>query len=79
MVEDPSKAGVKVSTRLAPGMKDLLDQCINRNLYGDQSATIRHFINVGLERLVKQGRLIDTPALSHITPQTDMPDDVSSE
>jgi Arc/MetJ-type ribon-helix-helix transcriptional regulator len=42
-------------------MKALLDQCVNRGLYGDQSATIRHFINAGLERLIDQGRLIDSP------------------
>jgi hypothetical protein len=62
MVEDSSK-GAKVSTTLAPGMKALLDQCITRNLYGDQAATVRQFIHAGLERLLDQHRLIDAPII----------------
>jgi hypothetical protein len=62
MADDSSK-GSKVSTTLAPGMKALLDQCIARNLYGDQAATVRQLIHVGLERLVEQRRLIDLPVL----------------
>ena len=54
----------KVFSNLPSGMKALLDQCVNRGLYGDHSATIRHFINVGLERLVEQGRLVDLSVLS---------------
>jgi hypothetical protein len=61
---DDSSSGIKVSTRLAPGMKALLDQCIARNLYGDQAATIRQFIHAGLERLVEQNRLIDVPTIA---------------
>ena len=53
----------KVFSSLPPAMKALLDQCIARGLYGDQAATIRYFINAGLERLVDQGRLIDVPTL----------------
>jgi hypothetical protein len=45
-------------------MKALLDQCIARNLYGDQAATIRQFIHSGLERLVDQHRLIDSPTVA---------------
>jgi len=45
-------------------MKALLDQCVNRGLYGDQSATIRHFVNIGLERLIEQGRIIDSPLMA---------------
>jgi hypothetical protein len=41
----------------------LLDQCVDRKLCGDEAATIRHFINIGLEHLVDQHRLIDIPAL----------------
>jgi hypothetical protein len=74
MVDDPSKAGIKVSTRLAPGMKALLDQCIQRNLYGDQAATIRHFINAGLERLVEQHRLIDVPTVASTRSTGETPD-----
>jgi hypothetical protein len=51
----------KVSTRLPAGMKALLDQCITRELYGDQAMTVRHFITIGLERLVEEGRLLDPP------------------
>jgi Arc/MetJ-type ribon-helix-helix transcriptional regulator len=53
----------KIFSSLPPAMKALLDQCIARGLYGDQAATIRHFISAGLERLVDQGRLIDLPTL----------------
>jgi hypothetical protein len=53
----------KVFSTLPHGMKALLDQCVNRGLYGDQSTTIRHFINIGLERLVEQGRLVDSPLI----------------
>jgi hypothetical protein len=63
MVDDPSKS-LKVSTTLAPGMKALFDQCVARNLYGDQAATVRQFINVGLERLVDQNRIIDLPSIT---------------
>jgi len=38
----------------------LLDQCIDRGLYGDQAMTVRHFVIVGLERLIEQGRLADS-------------------
>lgn len=69
-MEDDSPKGVKVSTRLAPGMKALLDQCIARNLYGDQAATVRQFIHVGLERLVAQNRLIDLPSIA-VSPASD--------
>jgi hypothetical protein len=51
----------KVFSNLPPGMKALLDQCVKRGLYGDHSATI---INVGLERLVEQGRIVDSSVLS---------------
>jgi hypothetical protein len=44
-------------------MKALLDQCVRRRLYGDEAATIRHFIYSGLERLVQQNRLIDSPTI----------------
>jgi hypothetical protein len=63
MVDDSSK-NLKVSTTLAPGMKALFDQCVARNLYGDQAATVRQFIHVGLERLVEQNRLIDLPIIA---------------
>ena len=54
----------EVSTTLPSGMHALLDQCVNRRLYGGESETIRHFINAGLERLVDQGRLIDAPIVA---------------
>jgi hypothetical protein len=66
MAEDSSKN--KVGTTLAPGMKALFDQCLARNIYGDQAATVRQFVNTGLERLIDQGRLIDVPGL--VTPIT---------
>jgi hypothetical protein len=45
-------------------MKALLDQCVARKLYGDEAATIRQFINDGLERLVSQRRIVDIPTLA---------------
>jgi hypothetical protein len=45
-------------------MKALLDQCVSRKLYGDEAATIRQFINDGLERLVDQRRIIDVPIVA---------------
>ena len=65
----------KVFSTLPPGMKALLDQCVNRGLYGDHSATIRHFINVGLERLIDQGRIVDSSVLAPLPPDTDQPDE----
>jgi hypothetical protein len=50
----------KIFSSLPRGMKALLDQCISRDLYGDQAMTVRHFVTIGLEQLVQQGRLIDT-------------------
>jgi hypothetical protein len=61
----------KVSTTLPSGMQALLDQCINRRLYGGEAETVRHFINAGLERLVDQGRLIDTPTIAPASEATD--------
>ena len=49
----------KIFSALPPGMKTLLDQCIARGLYGDQAMTVRHFVTIGLEGLVAQGRLVD--------------------
>jgi len=60
----------KVSTTLPDGMKTLLDQCVGRKVYGDEAATIRQFINDGLERLIDQRRIIDAPAVAS-TPSTD--------
>ena len=60
----------KVSTTLPRGMKTLLDQCVSRGLYGDEAATIRHFINQGLERLMDQHRIIDVPTVAN-NPSTD--------
>ncbi|GIQ75944.1 hypothetical protein BraRD5C2_43870 [Bradyrhizobium sp. RD5-C2] len=54
----------KVSTTLPDGMKALLDQCVARKLYGDEAATIRQFINDGLERLIGQRRIIDAPTVA---------------
>jgi hypothetical protein len=51
-------------------MKALLDQCVRRNWYGDEASTIRHFITIGLERLIEQHRLIDEPTAAS-TPSTD--------
>jgi hypothetical protein len=51
-------------------MKSLLDQCVVRKLYGDEAATIRQFINDGLERLIDQRRIIDVPNVA-IIPSTD--------
>jgi hypothetical protein len=56
----------KVSTTLPDGMKALLDQCVARRLYGDEAATIRQFINDGLEKLVDQRRIIDAPTVANI-------------
>jgi hypothetical protein len=50
----------KIFSALPAGMKALLDQCIARGLYGDQAMTVRHFVTIGLEHLVEQGRLVDT-------------------
>ena len=58
----------KIFSTLPPAMKALLDQCVSRGLYGDQAATIRHFVTVGLERLVDQHRLFDIPT-APIQPQ----------
>jgi hypothetical protein len=56
-------------------MQALLDQCIARQIYGDEAATVRHFINVGLERLIDQHRIIDVPSAAS-SPSTDAtPDD----
>ena len=74
MAED-SSSSLKVSTTLAPGMKALLDQCIARKLYGDQAATVRQFINAGLERLIEQNRLIDVPGLTVATANPDEKED----
>jgi hypothetical protein len=49
----------KIFSALPSGMKSLLDQCIARGLYGDQAMTVRHFVTIGLEQLVEQGRLAD--------------------
>jgi hypothetical protein len=49
----------KIHSALPAAMKALLDQCIARGLYGDQAMTVRHFVTIGLERLVEQGRLAD--------------------
>jgi hypothetical protein len=51
-------------------MKALLDQCVARKLFGDEAATIRQFINDGLEKLVEQRRIIDAPTVANI-PSTD--------
>ena len=51
----------KVSTTLPKGLKALLDQCVRRQWYGDEASTIRHFITIGLERLIDQHQLIDEP------------------
>jgi hypothetical protein len=45
-------------------MKALLDQCVARKLYGDEAATIRQFINDGLEKLIDQRRIIDVPVVA---------------
>jgi hypothetical protein len=47
-------------------MKALLDQCVRRQWYGDEAATIRHFINAGIERLLDQNRLVDEPTAVNI-------------
>jgi hypothetical protein len=49
----------KIWSALPPGMKALLDQCVARGLYGDPAMTVRHFVTLGLEQLVVDGRLID--------------------
>jgi len=59
----------KVFSSLPPAMKALLDQCVERGLYGDQATTIRYFITIGLERLIDQHRIIDVPVAS--SPSTD--------
>ncbi len=62
----------KVSTTLPEGMKALLDQCVSRKLYGDEAATIRQFINDGLERLIAQRRIIDVPIVTGSGPTTEL-------
>lgn len=64
----------KVSTTLPEGMKALLDQCVGRKLYGDEAATIRQFINDGLERLIDQSRIIDTPTVASSPSTASTPD-----
>jgi hypothetical protein len=56
-------------------MKALLDQCVARKLYGDEAATIRQFINDGLERLVGQRRIIDAPTAANIPSTDERPDE----
>lgn len=60
----------KISTDLPDGMQALFDQCLARRLYGGEAATVRAFISQGIERLVEQGRLIDTPAIPLSPPPT---------
>jgi hypothetical protein len=55
----------KVSTDLPEGMQALFDQCLDRALYGGEAATVRAFITMGIERLIEQRRIIDTPAPPH--------------
>ena len=64
----------KVSTTLPRGMKNLLDQCVSRGLYGDEAATIRHFINLGIERLLDQHRIIDVPNVASSASTDETPD-----
>jgi hypothetical protein len=58
----------KVSTTLPDGMKALLDQCVSRGLYGDEAATIRQFVSQGIERLIDQHRIIDSPNIASRPP-----------
>jgi len=48
----------KVSTDLPEGMQALFDQCLDRQIYGGEAATVRAFILLGLESLLKEGRLL---------------------
>jgi hypothetical protein len=66
----------KVSTTIPEGMKALLDQCVARRMYGDEAATIRHFIGSGLERLIDQSRLVDIPSVAPAATET--PDEASA-
>jgi hypothetical protein len=59
--EDPSKLYVT----LPAGMQALFDQLVARKIYGEEKAPVaRALIMMGLERLVDQRRLIDTPNIA---------------
>jgi hypothetical protein len=55
----------QIYVTLPSGMRALFNQLVDRELYGDEnSAVARHLITIGLEELVRQGRLIDLPTVA---------------
>jgi hypothetical protein len=77
MVKTPNPDSRQIYVTLPAGMRALFNQLVGRELYGNEnSAVARHLITVGLEDLVKQGRLIDLPIVAN-TPSTDVTPDAS--
>jgi hypothetical protein len=62
MAKAPNPESRQIYVQLPMGMRTLFNQLVARDLYGNEnSAVARHLITIGLEDLVKQGRLIDAP------------------
>jgi hypothetical protein len=77
MAKAPNPDSRQIYVTLPSGMRALFNQLVARDLYGDEnSAVARHLITIGLEDLVRQGRLIDLPTVAS-TPSTDATPDVS--
>lgn len=65
MAKAPNPDSRQIYVTLPSGTRALFNQLVMRDLYGDEnSAVARHLITVGLEKLVRQGRLTDYPTVA---------------
>jgi hypothetical protein len=71
MAKSPNPDSRQIYVTLPAGMRSLFNQLVARDLYGNEnSAVARHLITIGLDQLVRDGRLIDFPTVAS-TPTTD--------
>jgi hypothetical protein len=71
MAKAPNPDSRQIYVTLPSATRALFNQLVMRDLYGDEnSAVARHLITIGLEKLVRQGRLVDVPTVPS-APSTD--------